>query len=117
MICSDERPDTRYIQHTSNRQKVVAICKLRGLKLEDFDIGDLPPYDVWMRRFDRPSAAAGMYAADLRQQYFTKIKERLAQSSPTIEQAIADSEFWYHKFADLLYTLNTGEAPKARVLH
>ena len=121
LIISDERPDTRYINKTSNRQKVVAICKLRGVALERFDIGDAPPYDDWMRRFDRDAAAAGMYVADLRNQYFTKIKARLsgasAETIQTIDQIIADSEFWYAKFADVLYTMSTGEAPPKRVLH
>lgn len=117
VIVSDERPDVRYIQRTSNRQKTLAICKARGIQQDTFDIGDLPPYDIWMRRFDMVSACAGMYAADLRVQYFTKIKVRLTEDKPMIDQMIADSEWWYQRFADCLYTLSTGEQPAKRVLH
>lgn len=117
VIVGDERPDHRYIQKTSNRQKMLAICKARGIKMDTFDIGDTPPYDIWMRNFDMTSACAGMYAADLRVQYFTKIKDRLTEPNIMMEQMIADSEWWYLKFADVLYTLSTGEQPAKRVLH
>ena len=96
---------------------MVAICKVRGIALDTYDIGDLPPFDNWLRRFDRPTACAGMYAADLRVQYFTKIRDRMTEPSTTIEQMIADNQWWYEKFADVLYTLNTGEQPLRRVLH
>lgn len=95
----------------------MAICKARGIKPDAFDIGDTPPFDIWMRRFDMQSACAGMYSADLRVQYFTKIKARLTEANPTIDQIIADNEWWYQKFADCLYTLSTGEQPARRVLH
>ena len=117
LIVSDARPDSRYIHRTSNHQKAQTVCKARGIKLDNYDIGDLPPFDTWMRRFDQTSCSAGLYAADLRVQYFTKIKARMTTPSDTIDQMIADNEWWYNKFADCLHTLATGEQPARRVLH
>lgn len=117
MIVSDTRADVRYIQNTSNHQKAIAVAKARGIPLENLDIGEAAPFDNWLRRFERVSACAGMYAADLRSQYFNRIRERLTEPNLVVDQAIADSDWWYQKFADVLYTLNTGEQPARRVLH
>lgn len=116
-IVSDETPDKRHLKGLSNKQKVGTICAILGQQTDDFEIGGGGEFDAWLKSSDPRKATAGFYLADLRVQFFTLVRNKVDGSSDQIDQIIATNEWWYEKFADVLYSFNTGLAPERKLLH
>ncbi len=118
VVASDVRPDIKYLRQLSNVDKIKAVCRVLGRDTAGFDIGNSAPFDVWLRSMDRSNITAGMYFADLKVQYYTLVNSRLdGGRTDSIDQMIAENEWWYDKFSDILYTFNTGLEPDKKVLH
>lgn len=116
-IVNDDTPDPRYMLKRSNKQKIVAICKVTGEAREKFHITEGGPFDSWLKSLDRDRLTAGLYLSDLRVQFFGELAKKVKDRDDVIDGFLATSEWWYDKFSDVIATLNTGQPAAKKVLH
>lgn len=116
-VVDDQRPDHRYTHSISNRQKVGYICSRLNVGMDDFDLTHEYPVLTWFVTQDGDDLLAGMYLCDLREQFYERVIKDMKPTKPQPHQRMAEAEFWFDKFSDAIYTLNTGRMAPKKVLH